>query len=111
MDDKLRKRLQKIEAHIEVVYGAEERYLTLDAAKDHTLAVLMAKVDATLSGSQAAREMHAKASSEWKAFTEALALAEARFHRERHIMDLKLKAYDAEHLSLKVESPVIKRQI
>lgn len=80
----------------------------MDGAKDHLLAVLISKSEAT---SHAAKEVIAKATPEWESFRKNLATAEAAFHRERHLLDLKLKAFDAEFLSLKLESPAIKRQL
>lgn len=108
MDSRLVKRLQSIEAQIDVLYKAEEFYLSLDAAKDHQLATLTAKSDAP---SQVAKDMSAKATKEWLTFRQGLATSEAEFHKQKHLLDLKMKAYDGEHLSLKVESPVIGRQI
>lgn len=107
MDTNLKERLRRIEKQIEAVYHAEELYLTLDAAEDHQLAVLIAKADAT---SHAAKEMLAKSTPEWAEFKKSLAIAKAKFNREKHVLELKQKAYDAEHLSLKVEAPVIARQ-
>lgn len=108
MDSNLKERLRRIEAQIEVVYQAEEQYLTLDAAEDHQLAVLIAKADAT---SHAAKEMLAKSTPEWAEFKKSLAIAKAKFNREKHILELKNGAYQAEYLSAKMEAEAIKRGV
>jgi len=110
MDDRLRKRLESVSRQLEIMYQAEETFLSLDGAYEHHLACLFRDVDPSITAA-AAREKAAKATTQYKEFCEALALAKARFHREKHILDLKMKAYDAEHLTMKVEAPIIKRQL
>ncbi len=107
MDSNLRKRLEKIEEQIAAVYAAEEKYLTLDAAREHNLAKIIATVQGN---SQAAKDCAAKATKEWFEFRSALAIAEAEFHKQKHILELKNNAFQAEYLSLKVEMPTISKQ-
>lgn len=107
MDSRLGERLQKIAAQIDVLYKAEEDYLTLEAAKEHKLAVI---VTASPGTSQAAKDAAAKATTEWLQFRKDLALAEAVFHRERHILELKNNAFQAEYLSFKIEQDAIRKQ-
>lgn len=110
MDDKLKERLIKINDQIEALYKAEEAYLTLDAAKDHTLAVSMASAPPECS-SEASKASWAKSLYIYLEFKQNLAHAEAEFHKQRHLLDLKTKAYDAEHLSYKIEHSAIKRGV
>lgn len=107
MDDKLRKRLEKIETQIEVLYRAEEAYLTLESAREHNLAQIVATVHGN---SQAAKDSAAKATKEWFEIRSAIAIAEAEFHRQKHILELKNNAFQAEYLSLKIEAPAISKQ-
>lgn len=107
MDKGLQERLARIDKQIESLYGAEEKYLSLDAAKEHVLAVLTV---AASGSSEAAKKTQALATLDWKLFKEGLALAEASFHKEKHRLELRFKSYDAAHLSLKVESDTIKKQ-
>lgn len=107
MDERLRNRLVKIEKQIQAVYEAEEAYLSLDSAKEHMKASLMMRAEGT---SQAAKEMIAVATTEWSQFTKGLALAESRFHREKHMLELKHHAFNAEYLSMKLENAAIIKQ-
>lgn len=107
MDQALGKRLEKIEEQIGVVYDAEENYLTLEAAEEHIKANLIAKSGGT---SQAARQTSAEATQEWAEFSKTLAVAKAIFHREKHTLDLKTKAFDAEYITFKIENQAITRQ-
>ncbi len=108
MDYKLKERLEKIDKQIQVVYESEEKFLTIEAAKENIKACLVAKASGT---SQAARETLAEATQEWATFSKNLAIAKAIFHREKHYLELKLKAFDAEFLSLKLETNAIRRQL
>lgn len=108
MDSKLKTRLIKINEQIDRLYKTEEVYLSLDSARDHVLARLTANAPSTLS-SEASRSSWAKATEEWKKHRESLAYAEATFHKERHKLDLIMKAFDAEYLSFKIEAQAIPR--
>jgi len=108
MDAKLRKRLEKIEDQIKVLYETEERFLTIEAAEENFKANLIAKAPGS---SQAARETNAEATEAWKEFSNNLAIARAAFHRERHLLDLKNSAFQAEYLSYKLENETIKKQV
>lgn len=108
MDAILRKRLEKFEAQIEELSKAEGQYRTLEAAKEHTLA----KLELSLEGdSQAARRMKAYASTEWVQFNEALSYAETEFNKQKHILELKRHAFQAEYLSLKMQADAISKQV
>lgn len=107
MDDKLRARLIKIDSQIQKLYEAEEKYLSLEAVKEHKLAVLTSQSEGE---SEATRKRLALATEDYRTFKESLAFAEAEFHREKHLLELKTKAFDAEYLSLKIENPIINRQ-
>lgn len=116
MDHGLRKQLESIEKQVDVLYAAAGIYLSLDAATDHLLAKLASQYDLALSSpdkniSEAMVTRLAKANVEWAKHKAAVALAEADFNKQKHLLDLKNKAYDALHLSLKIDHAVIKRQL
>ncbi len=108
MDDRLKERLQKIRKQIDAVFKAEGDYLSLDAAKDHKLAKLVIH---SRGSSQVARETEARSTEEWGQFRKDLAHAESVFHREKHMLELKNSAFQAEYLNYKIEVAAIKRGV
>ncbi len=108
MDQRLKERLIKIDKQIDVLQGVEEQYLYLKAHKDVLFAELYR---ATTESGVSAKESQVHSSQEWKDFAYGLAKTEAEYNKQRRIYELKLKAYDAEHLTLKTEHPAVKRQL
>ncbi len=108
MDERLRTRLQKIQDQIDVLAKIEGQFLYLKAHKDVLYADLF-----RLSNEKnvASRDAQVYSSQEWKDFSYGLAKTEAEYSKQRRMYELRLKAYDAEHLSFKIEAPVVKRQI
>lgn len=107
MDDRLYKRLEKIEESIDNLRKAEREFLQLEAHRK----VLAAQLFITAPGKNVAeREAQVYASNDWINFTNGHVRAETDFNHQRRMYELRLKAYDAEHLTLKTETPVIKRQ-
>lgn len=107
MDDRLRKRLEKLEAQIDKLREAEAKFLALDAHKRPLYSKLFLGAEGK---NVAEREAQAYNSKEWRDFSAGHVEAESEYLYERRRYELQLKAYDAEHLTLKTESPVIKRQ-
>lgn len=107
MDDRLYKRLEKIEESIDRLKKVEGEFLYLDAHKKVLFSQLFMKADGK---NNAEKEAAALSSQDWIDFVEGLVKAETNFNHERRMYELRLKAYDAEHLTLKTETPVIKRQ-
>lgn len=107
MDDRLFERLKKIEQSIDEMRDIETRYLTLEGNKKALLAQLTIKAPGK---SFAEREAHALASDEWRDFNAGLVEAEVAFNHARRFYELRLKAFDAAYLSLKTETPAIRRQ-
>lgn len=110
MDERLRICLERVKDQVDVLYKAEEKFMTLDAIYEHKLARLIEAVDPSIS-SMVAREKTAKATDEYKDFCEAMGFAKGIMNREKRLLDLKMKQFDGEYLTLKVESPLIKRQL
>ena len=107
MDRLLQERLLKISEHIGVLKAAERTYLELDASKRSMAAQLFLKAKGS---SVAEREANAYSSDDWVNFSKGLAEAETVFNYERRNYELKLKAFDAEYLSYKIENSAIMRQ-
>lgn len=108
MDDRLYKRLEKIEESIDTLRKVEGEFLYLDAHRKVLFSQLFMKAEGK---NNAEKEALAYASKDWRDFIEGLVKAETNFNHERRMYELRLKAYDAEHLTLKTETPVIKRQV
>lgn len=107
MDDRLFKRLEKIEDSIKTLSEAERTYLQLEANRKP----LYSKLFIAAQGKNVAeKEALAYDSPDWRDFAKGHAEAEARMNHESRMYQLRLKAYDAEHLTFKNEAPVIKRQ-
>jgi hypothetical protein len=107
MDSRLEERLTRLSQQIDKLRQAELSFLTLDAHKR----VLAAQLFLTAEGkSIAEREANVYSSKDWQDFIVGHVDAESTFNHERRRYELQLKAYDAAHLTLKTEAPVIKRQ-
>ncbi len=107
MDDRLLKRLEKIETSIADVRVAEHTYLTFEANRKVLAAQLYLKAPGK---NVAEKEAHVFASEDWINFARGHVEAESAFNHARRFYELRLKAYDAEHLTLKTEVPAIRRQ-
>lgn len=63
-----------------------------------------------VSGSVEDKKQRVYASEPWINFAKGLAETEANHLEQRRRYELALKAYDAAHLTLKTETPAIRRQ-
>jgi len=108
VDARLSERLEKLADQIDKLKEVESAFLELDAHKKVLFAQLYLKTDS--SGKVADRESQVYASPDWINFVTGLVAAESDLNHERRMYELKLKAYDAEHLTFKNELPVIRRQ-
>lgn len=107
MDVRLNKKLMDIEKHLTVLKAAEVNFLFLDAHKKVLFAQLFLKADGK---NITERESSVYASQDWIDFSRGLAESESQYNHERRTLELLIKKYDGAHLTLKTESPVIKRQ-
>lgn len=107
MDARLKGRLDKLDEQIDRLRSAEMAYLTLEANRKVLAAQLYLKAEGK---NVAEKEASVYASQDWIAFSNGLVQAETTFNHERRRYELQLKAYDAEHLTLKTETPAIRRQ-
>ena len=108
MDRQLSDRLQAIAKQIEVLRGAEEAFLNLDASKKTLLAQLFLGAEGS---SVMEREMKAHAHPTWVQFMKGLAESETVYNREKRRLELMFKAYDAAHLSFKIENQSITKGV
>lgn len=106
MDKALSKRLRKIEEQIAVLKQAEGLYLSLEAHRK----VLFSKLFLEAPGaSNAIKEANAHVHEDWVNFSKGLAEAEANLNEQRRRYELRLKAFDGEYTTYKVESMAITR--
>ncbi len=107
MDTRLEERLNSLADQIERLRLVEAKFLLLDAHRKPMYSQLYLKADGK---NVAEKEANAYHSKDWRDFVAGLVNAESDYNNERRRYELQLKAYDAEHLTLKTEAPVIKRQ-
>jgi len=107
MDKSLYKRLEKIGEQNDKLRKVEKEFLYLEAHKKVMFSGLFLQAQGK---SIAEKEANAYSSPEWIAFAEAHAEKEAEYNYERRMYELRLKAYDAAHLTLKTEGAAIGRQ-
>jgi hypothetical protein len=107
VDSRLNERLEKLADQIDLLKEIESTFLELDAHKKVLYSQLFLKTDGK---NIAEREAQVYASADWVNYVNGLIQAESALNHERRRYELKLKAYDAEHLTLKTEVPVIRRQ-
>jgi hypothetical protein len=108
MDARLDERLISIADQIDELREAERAFLNLEAHRKVLAAQLYLKADGK---NVAEKEANVYASQDWRDFMKGHVAAETAYNHERRMYELKLKAYDAEHLTLKTETPVIRRQV
>lgn len=107
MDQRLADKLNSISEQIDVLRPLESAYLELEAHRKVLFAQLFLKTDGK---NITERESQVYASADWMNFIAGLTQAETDLNHARRVYELTLKAYDAEHLTLKTEVPAIRRQ-
>lgn len=107
MDKRLLERLQKVDRQIKKLLEIEEKFLYLDAHKKVLFSELFRKSEGK---NVAEKEANAYSSQDWKDFILGLAKAEAEFNLERRNYELRLKAFDSEYITYKIEERAVKRQ-
>lgn len=107
MDTRLNERLEKVADQIEILKEAESMFLALEANRKVMFSQIYLKAEGK---NVAEKEANTYASDDWISFCSGHVVAESAYNHERRRYELMLKAYDAEHLTLKTETPVIRRQ-
>ncbi len=106
MDSNLRERLNRLEEQHEKLAPIIVLLKQLEGEEKSLWGKLYLQVDGTV----AEREAKVYSSVDWINFSKVLQAVKSDFINEMRFFEIRQKAYDAEHLSLKVETPVIKRQ-
>jgi len=106
LDIRLEQRLTKWHEQIEKLKEAEANYFTLESSEKWYLAKLTLEAEGK---SMAERETIALGSSEWNNFKLRLADAKLIYLTERRILDLKIKAYESEYQTYKLEAEAIRK--
>ncbi len=106
MDQRLEARLKKWHQQIDKLAELELNYLNLDASEKAFFAALFLKQEGK---SIAEREYKVYALPEWAAFKDGLVIAKSGYNKERRVLELKMKAYEAEYITMKVEYDAIKK--
>lgn len=107
MDARLEERLSALADQIDKLRLVETEFLLVEANRKPLYSQLFLKAEGK---NVAEKEANAYNSKDWRNFAAGLVQVESAFNHERRRYELQLKAYDAEHLTLKTEAPVIKRQ-
>lgn len=107
IDATLERALTNIERQIESLHAVEAIYLELESSKKPLLSNLTL---AAQGKSHAERLDIAQSSNDYQLLCKTTADKEAAYNRERRRYDLLLKAYDAYHLTYKIEESAIRRQ-
>lgn len=106
MDSRLKFQLTEIENSIKFLTEKEGVYLAMEAHKKPMLAQLTLTQDGK---SFTEREAKAYASSDWMKFIDGLVIAETEYNFAKRDYELSLKAYDAAHITYKIENQGIQR--
>lgn len=106
MDDKLNQRLQSWYRQVEKITNVEQRYFELDAQEKSLYSQLFLKAEAK---TVAEKEALAYASEDWINYKKGLAELKSGYNREKRILDVRQKAYEAEYLTYKIEADAVKR--
>lgn len=106
MDSRLEERLIKWHEQIEVLEHAEREYLAA-LAEEKTIEGSIYLVTSGKTVDE--RKSQTYSSKEWGEFKADLANKEVSYRRERRLLELKIKAYEAEYLEYKLENEAIKK--
>lgn len=104
MDQRLNERLQSWSNRIESLSKAEESFLQLEASEKTLEASLFLKATGRTVEERKSRAYYTKS---WDDFKKALATAKTEYNNQKRLLDLAIKAYEAEYLTFKIESEMI----
>lgn len=106
MDQILHNSLDRWHKQIQTLKEVEENCYQLDASEKPLFAQLFLKTEGA---NVKERESKVYASNEWTNFSKALSTLKSNLNHERRLLALKQKAYDAEHITYKIENEGVKR--
>lgn len=106
MDERLQQRIFEAELHLPKLEVFE-----LEAGMiDVELKALEAHLFLEAEGTVDVRKAKVRVNPEWIAQAKKLVTAETRANNAKRVHEINLKKYDGEHLTLKSEAPLIRRQ-
>lgn len=108
MDSELKRRLTKLSEQIDSMKETELIFRQLKATEKSQFGMMFLKQE----GKTLTEREHAVfASREWRQFQEGLVQAEVAYNHMVRKLELLKKAYDAEHITYKLETSAIQRQV
>lgn len=106
MDSLLKERLESWYKQVEKIAKIEKKYLLLEGSEKALAGKLFLQSDGK---SIAERDARAMSSQDWINFKKGLAEAKSEYNNEKRILELKIKAYEAEYITLKLNSEAIRK--
>jgi len=105
IDSQLEDRLRRWHEQIDVLHTVEMVHLSLEAQKDSLFGALFLKLE----GSIAEKSANVHASDDWVNFIKGMTMAKVEWLKEKRILELKMKAYEATYLTFKIESEAVRK--
>ncbi len=108
MDDRLNERLKKWDEQIEKVCKVEGEFFEMEGFEkslEGQLFLTAPMAHTTID----AKTHYAHDSKDWRDFKKGLAAKRAEYNKERRILDLRIKAFEAEYLTMKIEGDIMKK--
>ncbi len=106
MDSRLDQRLKKWSDQIEVLAKVEQDFYTLEASESALEGKLFIEAEGRNIEEKKAR---AHTSEAWGTFTAGFVEAKVKYNRERRVLELRQKAYEAEYRTFCIENDIIQR--
>lgn len=104
MDSRLNERLKKWDEQVNKLSAVEEEFFELEGTEKSLEGQLFLAAEGKTIDEKRSR---AYTTEDWKVFKKALAVKRAAYNKERRILDLRIKAYEAEYLTFKREMEII----
>jgi len=104
MDDRLRQRLRTWNDQLVLLAAIERECFQLEATEKALEGRLFLQA---MGKTVEERKAQAYASTDWQDFKTGLATARAHYHNHRRLLELRIKAYEAEYCTYKIEAEMI----
>jgi len=104
MDSKLQERLTKWDSQIEVLYKMEKSFFGLEGTEKTMEGDLFLRAEGK---NIEERKANAFTSDSWKTFQALLADQRAEYLKQKRVLELRIKAYEAEYLTYRIEAEMI----
>lgn len=103
MDSILKDRLTKWHSQIDVLCKAEKSFFDLESSKDSLWGLLYLQTSGTVADRQAITSNH----ETWKEFMTKYIDSKVEYLKQKRVLDVKIKAYEAEYGSFKREHDAV----